>query len=354
MQHPVRNTALFLILLLLLLVSGIYIYLALGPKKDAGQPAATGAGFSPFNRGDVSSAGAATDTTYADFSGGAAPRPAAIAPAYSGSAPAYAPTTVQSSQTPTYQSPTYAPQQTSSQPTQTFQSPTYAPSAAIDTNAPYFQNYYVQPTGYVNSAPTATSTPTKSTGSGSNSGGSSTNIPQTIFGYASGLYELDDIFGSTIGKTAADTAFMFTPEGSTGATLGQVVPGGSSITGTGGSGGGGGLGGIGGGGFGGGGGGSGIGGGNFGGKVTQVTYCTCEASIMLNINDVRGSQTQLIYMPGVSQLYANYNVYGTGQEVLGTYTQGGSCLVYVGESCETQGNPSGTIKLIGTSAGAGQ
>ena len=70
---------------------------------------------------------------------------------------------------------------------------------------------------------------------------------------------------------------------------------------------------------------------------------------MLNINDVRGNNLELVYTPGISKLYEYYNVYGTGQNVLGTYTQGGSCMVYSGNNCRREGNPRGTISLIGTS-----
>jgi len=100
--------------------------------------------------------------------------------------------------------------------------------------------------------------------------------------------------------------------------------------------------------FGGGGGGS-SGTQNFGGSVTKVTRCTCGPSSMLDINDVRGQQISVIYTPGASQLYMDYNVNGTGQNVLGTYTSGGQCMVYSGTSCRSEGNPKGTIQLIGTS-----
>lgn len=88
---------------------------------------------------------------------------------------------------------------------------------------------------------------------------------------------------------------------------------------------------------------------NFGGSVSKVTRCTCSSSSMLDIDDVRGSQIQLIYTPGSSRLYANYNVNGTGQNVLGTYAGGGQCMVLRGEECESEGNPRGTIQMIGTS-----
>jgi hypothetical protein len=111
-----------------------------------------------------------------------------------------------------------------------------------------------------------------------------------------------------------------------------------------GGGGGGGLGGLLG-GFGGGG-----GSGNFGGQITNVTYCTCSgASELLYIQDVASKQQlQLLYQPGQSTLYANYNI-SQGANVLGSYSGGGQCQVYSGEECQSQGNPQGTITMIGTS-----
>ncbi len=88
---------------------------------------------------------------------------------------------------------------------------------------------------------------------------------------------------------------------------------------------------------------------NFGGSVTWITYCTCDASILLDIKDVRGQTKSLLYMAGVSTLYSQYNVFTTNVKVLGLYTPGGACLVYEGEDCDSQGNPDGTINKIGTS-----
>jgi hypothetical protein len=90
---------------------------------------------------------------------------------------------------------------------------------------------------------------------------------------------------------------------------------------------------------------------NFGGRITNVTYCTCMASVLLDINDVRGESKSLLFMPGASMLYSQYNVYTPGVTVLGDYTPGGgACLVYHGEDCTSEGNPQGTIHQIGTNA----
>jgi|GEM_PF-4325983 len=100
----------------------------------------------------------------------------------------------------------------------------------------------------------------------------------------------------------------------------------------------------------------------FGGSVTQVTRCTCGPSSLIYIKSVgSGSgggggngQLQLLYTPGQSQLYANYDINSTGENVVGTYSQGGSqCQVYSGTSCRSEGNPSGTISKVGTSQSQG-
>ncbi len=117
---------------------------------------------------------------------------------------------------------------------------------------------------------------------------------------------------------------------------------------------------FGGGGGGGGGGGNDSGGGsggyqNFGGSISQVTYCTCSSSILLDINDVRNKQVSVLYTPGTSRLYSNYNIYSSNINVIGDYTQGSSeCLVYHGEDCDSEGSPQGTIHQIGTAQSASQ
>ena len=116
----------------------------------------------------------------------------------------------------------------------------------------------------------------------------------------------------------------------------------------------------------------------FGGSVTQVTRCTCGPSSLIYIKSAGGGsgggsggsggggggssgggggssgQLQLLYTPGQSKLYANYDINSTGENVVGTYTQGGSqCQVYSGTSCRSEGSPSGTISKVGTSQSQG-
>ena len=174
-------------------------------------------------------------------------------------------------------------------------------------------------------------------------------IDKQIFGFVTGL-GWTQLLGST-GQQAFDFLYGLTPQGSTYNALNSIFNFGGS------GGGGGGSGAIAGGAIAGGviGGGmlaGGLGGGgvmNFGGMVSRVTYCTCSTSLMLDINDVRGQPISLVYTPGVSILYADYNIYGIAQNVLGDYVPGGQCMVYHGEDCTPEGAPRGTIKQIGTS-----
>jgi hypothetical protein len=118
---------------------------------------------------------------------------------------------------------------------------------------------------------------------------------------------------------------------------------------------------LGGGGSGGGGGGAGsfsVGGGGgssastilpFGGLVTSMTTCTCSFNLLLYVKDVRGTVLPLMYQPGATILYKMYTP-TSGVNVLGKYTTGGQCLIYVGTSCSTGGTPVGTMIQLGTSA----
>jgi hypothetical protein len=100
------------------------------------------------------------------------------------------------------------------------------------------------------------------------------------------------------------------------------------------------------------------GGGNvdfFGGSITQVTYCTCSGGILLAIQDkVTNGTKQLFFQYGLSTLHANYNIYTTNVNVIGGFYQsGGSCQIYAGTSCTTEGSYQGiidTIRGVGTSS----
>lgn len=151
------------------------------------------------------------------------------------------------------------------------------------------------------------------------------------------------------GEELFDTVYSFSPSGTLlggGASSGEES-GGDSGTGAGAAGG------ILGGALGGGAAGGSSGGGTtgvadfFGGSITQVTYCTCSAGVLLYVQDLATkSVLPVVYQYGVSVLHANYNVFSSGVNVIGGYTPGGQCLVYAGTSCSTGGTPTGTIDTI--------
>ena len=87
---------------------------------------------------------------------------------------------------------------------------------------------------------------------------------------------------------------------------------------------------------------------DFGGTVKKNIRCTCSTSNMMTIQDTSGQQIDLLFTPGVSQATAGANTNGTGQQALGKYTTGGQCMM-TGDPCQSQGQPKGTIKTIGTS-----
>lgn len=100
------------------------------------------------------------------------------------------------------------------------------------------------------------------------------------------------------------------------------------------------------------GGGGGAGGGGetpFGGLNTFRFICTCSGDVNLYVMDYRTNQLLvLLYSPGRSTLYLNYNVFG--QYLLGTYGQtSGQCQYIVGEECETQQSDG----QLGTQPGTG-
>ena len=202
---------------------------------------------------------------------------------------------------------------------------------------------------------TASTTRSSTTSSTSNGGNNSSNSSSDSSSNSSSVQldpatqQLGQILGGsmlvqTVMQTSPIHKFVLEP----------LVGGGSSGGGSSGGGLGGGFGGGGGGGGGGGsGGGAGGGGGSggvtfFGGQITQVTYCTCSAAILLAIRDIPSKQTlQVFYRYGQSTLHANYNIFTTGINVIGGLTQGGgACEVYSGNSCSTEGNAQYTIDTI--------
>lgn len=308
-----KHRVLLIILLLLLIFGAIAWYF--WPRPDRGAPSEElGQGFSPFDRTPV-------QTQTEELLSGAPYRPVTTAPATPNATPV-APETPVVIYTEPEQETFYEQRRDTFVIPSTQQSQTVVDQPVYEYTA---DPIYITPTGYYASTYTqqqqTPEDPYKPVRKDT-----LLKIDQQLFGFVTGLGTLR-LFGDS-GEELFDKLFY-----GLGGPLG-VGPGGSGP------------------GFGGGFGGGGGGGQTspFGGEVTNITYCTCNASTLLDINDVNQGSLSLLYQAGTSELYAYYNVFGTGQNVLGTYTQGGgSCLVYVGEGCDTEGNPNGTIKTIGTS-----
>ena len=83
----------------------------------------------------------------------------------------------------------------------------------------------------------------------------------------------------------------------------------------------------------------------FGGRILFETPCTCSGGLRLEVGSPR--PMDLWYQPGVSVLFSFYNLLPPDY-VLGTYTPGGACTVWVGPVCVPV-PPLGTITIAGTS-----
>ena len=72
----------------------------------------------------------------------------------------------------------------------------------------------------------------------------------------------------------------------------------------------------------------------YGGQRVYTLTCDCSGNALVYLMDYRtNSILSLVYQPGSSILYSNYNVYGATY-LLGSYRSGGaSCKIYVGEDC---------------------
>lgn len=236
-------------------------------------------------------------------------------------------------------------QETSKEPVRAYPADsTDSTQATNDTEISYDPNYSY---GYIYNTDTHTTTPVRVTrkrpvqNSDDGSGFSFKETDQEVFGYVSGTGWTQYL--GTVGEQAFSIIYSLTPQGATGNTIGNFLPGGGS-----GSGGGGG--GFGGGGFGGGGGGGATQ--NFGTMtINRITECTCSGSRLLDMSDVRGYTLSLLLTPG-SQVKDNAkSMYGVtvGMKALGDYVAGGACYVVHGEECDTEGNPQGSIRQMGTS-----
>lgn len=85
----------------------------------------------------------------------------------------------------------------------------------------------------------------------------------------------------------------------------------------------------------------------FGGQITSVFYCPCSANLAIVVGPP--SPGVFMYQPGVSMVYAWYQIFRPGPWVLGTYTPGGACMMFIPYGCAPMAAPMGTITQVGTS-----
>lgn len=88
----------------------------------------------------------------------------------------------------------------------------------------------------------------------------------------------------------------------------------------------------------------------FGGKSSMVQFCTCDATIMVTIDNSENNSTEyFIYNPISTELYREYLFMMPGVYMLGTAelmeTQ---CKIVSGSSCTSVGTGY-PIKMLGTS-----
>ncbi len=89
----------------------------------------------------------------------------------------------------------------------------------------------------------------------------------------------------------------------------------------------------------------------FGGMSTFVFNCTCSANFAIYFNDLTIAPAivlPLIYQPGGTILYPNFNILSAGTWILGTWQAGGQCRYWVGKVCVVLPT-AGTMYMVGTS-----
>lgn len=332
-ENKRKRKLLFFILLFILAILAFIAYLFFTWKGRPISPTPDTNGFSPIDRDSTYKPPQEPDIDYAKPLATSTPEPVRPAPSPI-AAPTYTPSIPEPTPTPRTE-PTFV---LPSQPTKktVYEQPAVYTPPQDTTYSP--ASYQPLDTTYTPDTTKPKQTPPVVT-PGTPGKVGFWEIDKQIWGVVTGL-GWTQLLGD-VGEQVFDMLYSMSPNGGTQMTWGQFIPGGQSTPGTAGGIAAGGLAG----GFGGGGGGT----QNFGGQVTQTQQCTCSGSTMVTIKDVRGQTISLIYQPGASTLYANYNIYSTNVNVLGTYVSGGVCLM-VGEPCETTGNPQGTIQQIGTSS----
>ncbi len=78
--------------------------------------------------------------------------------------------------------------------------------------------------------------------------------------------------------------------------------------------------------------------------------CTCSGGIDINYSSyVDNSDHEYIYQIGSTKLYEKNNFMKEDSYFLATLIPYGICMVYIGEGCDSEGDPEGTLTGIGTS-----
>lgn len=86
----------------------------------------------------------------------------------------------------------------------------------------------------------------------------------------------------------------------------------------------------------------------FGDEITQVSYECCYGFIV-TIDDIVSDQSiDLMFYPGISQLYREYMIFSSGPLTVGNYFPIGICIE-IDEECESVSTTDGTITIVGTS-----
>lgn len=86
----------------------------------------------------------------------------------------------------------------------------------------------------------------------------------------------------------------------------------------------------------------------FGGRALFVHPCTCSPGVVVVVGPpVPGA---FLYLPPLSIPFLWYQIPRVGPWLLGTYTPGATCLIWVGKACVPSPTfPIGTIRIVGTS-----
>lgn len=72
----------------------------------------------------------------------------------------------------------------------------------------------------------------------------------------------------------------------------------------------------------------------FGGPILWTTACSCTGGWYILMYDYKTTTPlALVFQFGLSRLNANYNIFSSGVNTVGSYQTGGECEIYVGESC---------------------